>query len=115
MVLKINVKKLLVELDEVKEDINFEEVAEDLPEAVPQYLIFSFKMQHAHDRVSFPLVFLFYCPSGINPKLNMLYASTKTRLMNKLEIVKSLELRDRKEFSEEWLRGKVSGFQGQKN
>lgn len=110
MTFKINVKKLEVEVDEVQENIDFEEVREEtLPESSPLYLVFSFKMQHENDRVSFPLVFLFYCPSGINPKLNMLYASTKTRLHNKLEIVKSIELRDRKEFSEEWLRKKVGG------
>eukprot|EP01091_Cochliopodium_minus_P004051 TRINITY_DN13971_c0_g1_i1.p1 TRINITY_DN13971_c0_g1~~TRINITY_DN13971_c0_g1_i1.p1 ORF type:complete len:147 (-),score=50.44 TRINITY_DN13971_c0_g1_i1:50-469(-) len=108
MTFKINAKQLTVEVDEIQEDIDFDEVRDEvLPEAAPLYLAFSFKMQHDHDRVSYPLVFVFFCPSGINPKLNMMYASTKTRLSNKLEIIKSFDLRDRKDFSYEWLKNKI--------
>jgi len=108
MSFKINAKLLQVEVDEVQENIDFDEVRDEtLPESSPLFMAFSFRMEHYHDRISYPLVFVFYCPSGINPKLNMMYASTKTRLHNKLEIIKSFDLRDRKDFSYEWLKNKV--------
>jgi hypothetical protein len=43
---------------------------------------------HDDGRTSFPLVFIFYCPKGINTKLNILYASTKPVLTESLQVQK---------------------------
>jgi len=48
----------------------------------------SYKWTHEDGRVSFPLVFIFYCPKGINTKLNILYASTKPVLTETLQVQK---------------------------
>ena len=89
--MKINKETLEVELDTQEADIPFEELADLLPAAAPRYFAYSYKYVHKegdHERISYPLVFVFYCPPGINPHDNMMYASTKQTLANALEIQK---------------------------
>lgn len=61
------------------------------------------------DRVSYPLVFIYYAPEA-SAKLNMMYASTKTRLAKALELNKEFEIRDKTELTEEWLNKKLQFF-----
>jgi len=102
--LKINQKTLTVEEAGIIEDINdLTEFAEEhLPESEPRYLAFSTKQTFPDGRVSFPLLFIFYCPPS-SMTLNSLYASTKQRVINTLEILKIFECRDREEFTNEWM------------
>ena len=78
-------------VDEIEYDVEFGELADMMPAATPRYFVYSYKYTHKegeHERYSYPLVFVFYCPPGINPSLNMLYASTKQQLVNALQIQK---------------------------
>lgn len=85
--MKIDPKTQTVILDrEIEAEID--EVGEDLPEATPRYIAYSYKRVHPDGRLSFPLVFIFYCPPGISTSLNILYSSTKTLLVNELHISK---------------------------
>merc|ERR1711862_656208 len=71
-----------IDKDTLEHDIEADELPDLLPAATPRYLAYSYKYVHKegqHERVSYPLVFIFYCPPGINPSLNMMYASTKQR------------------------------------
>ena len=88
---KIDKDSLEVVVDTIEHDIEADELPDLLPAATPRYLAYSYKYVHKegqHERVSYPLVFIFYCPPGINPSLNMMYASTKQRLANALQIQK---------------------------
>lgn len=89
--MKIDKDKLEVVVDAVEKDIEPDELNDFFPAASPRYIAYSYKYIHKegeHERVSYPLVFIFYCPPGINPSLNMMYASTKQRLANSLQIQK---------------------------
>jgi len=68
---KVNKEKLLIEMDSEEDAIELEELAEELPENIPRYIILSYELKHDDGRVSFPLVFLFYCPVGANTQLRM--------------------------------------------
>lgn len=66
-----------VVIDEEMADCSLEEVAAELPgiqrlssyadstEFSPRYLVYSYCQKHADGRVSYPLVFIFYCPPGM--------------------------------------------------
>jgi len=110
MFLKINVKQLRVEIEDVMTDVNLEDIPEELPECVPRFLVINYRQTHADGRLSFPLVFVFFCPPGIKPELNILYASTKQRLALMMHILKDYELKDKEEFNEEWLKKKLGIF-----
>lgn len=89
--MKVDKDKLEVVVDSVERDIEADELNDLFPAAAPRYIAYSYKYIHKegeHERVSYPLVFIFYCPPGINPSLNMMYASTKQRLANALQIQK---------------------------
>ena len=104
LVVKIDIEKLMLELESVTEYKDFEELVEELelPFTSPRYVIISFKWQHK-DRVQFPLCFIYYSPPT-KANLNMLYASNSVMLSNKAGIPsKVLELRDSELFNKEWV------------
>lgn len=69
----------------------------------------SYEWKMEDDRVSYPLVFLYYCPEA-SAKLNMLYASTKARLSKALELNKEFDFNTPETLTEEWLKGKLAFF-----
>eukprot|EP01111_Echinosteliopsis_oligospora_P011009 TRINITY_DN352_c0_g1_i1.p1 TRINITY_DN352_c0_g1~~TRINITY_DN352_c0_g1_i1.p1 ORF type:complete len:143 (+),score=38.21 TRINITY_DN352_c0_g1_i1:71-499(+) len=77
-----------VVLEEIQTQVKIEDVASDLSESQPRYLVYSYKYTRADGRTSFPLMFIFYCPRELHPRTAMIYSSTKTPLINKLEITK---------------------------
>eukprot|EP00049_Salpingoeca_infusionum_P017270 m.352347 g.352347 ORF g.352347 m.352347 type:complete len:142 (-) comp16496_c0_seq1:256-681(-) len=110
IVMKVNMKSMEVEIDEEYDDCTLEEVAEDLPEFAPRYIVFSYCHRRSDGRVSYPLVFLYYCPGGVKPEMNMIYAGTKTSVINAIDITKSWEIRDAEDITEEWLLSKLEFF-----
>jgi len=110
MILKINTKALKVELESVQEDVKIEDIANQLPDSAPRYIAYSYKHTHSDGRTSLPLVFIFYCPRDINPTLNMLYASTKTRLINALQVQKTFDIQVAEDLTEDWLKTKLKLF-----
>jgi len=110
MIMKINKAALTVEIDSTVDNVSLKQIAQDLPESVPRYIAYSYKHTHPDGRTSLPLVFVFYCPSDISPTLNMLYASTKTRLINSLQIMKTFDIQSADSLTEEWLKGKLKLF-----
>ncbi len=85
---KVNMSEMVVEVDEEMSDCSIEEVASELPEFSPRYVAFSYCHTHSDGRVSYPMVFIHYCPSGVKPEHNMIYAGTKTALVNTIQITK---------------------------
>ncbi|KAF9369071.1 hypothetical protein CPB97_003939 [Podila verticillata] len=107
IVCKINKDKLLIEMDSEEDAIGLEELAEELPESIPRYIILSYELKHDDGRVSFPLVFLFYCPVGANNQMRMLYASAKTFFQNSTKVGKDFEIHDAETLTDDWLRPKL--------
>jgi len=110
LILKINKEKLMVEIDSTLENQTLEDVASSLPDSAPRYILYSYLHKHADGRTSLPLVFIFYCPRDINPALNIMYASTKTRLINDLQVMKTFDVQTSDDLTEEWLKTKLKLF-----
>jgi len=106
----MKIKDLVVEVEETLEEKTLEDIAANLPDSAPRYILYSYQHKHADGRISIPLVFIFYCPRDINPKLNMVYTSTKTRLINELQVMKTFDVQSSDDLTEEWLKGKLKLF-----
>ncbi len=117
-----------MELDEQMDDVSLSTLREDLPESVPRFVCLSYPWKLDNDRVSYPLVFVYYAPEA-SAKLNMLYASTKSRLSRFLDLNKAssplllfffvflifvllqeFDIHTRDELTEEWLQQKLAFF-----
>ena len=42
-----------------------------------RYVLLSYCHTHDDGRLSFPLVMVYYCPPGVKPAMNMIYAGTQ--------------------------------------
>jgi len=102
-VVKINRKDLRICEDEQFEDITIEELAEELPDDSPRYIVMSYKYSHSDGRVSYPLLLIYYCPYGSSPELNMLYASSHIFFREKVNLSKAFELRDKEQLTDMWV------------
>lgn len=59
---KIDREKQLVILDEEYDDITLDELSETMSGHQPRFIIYSYKMIHEDQRVSYPMCFIFYTP-----------------------------------------------------
>jgi len=104
-IMKVNKELLIVEEEAVIEDVtdltSFAE--EELPEGEPRFVAYTTEYETKDGRKTYPLVFIFFAPPT-SIALNTLYASTKQRLINALQILKIAEIRDKDEFTNDWLK-----------
>ncbi|XP_046719413.1 glia maturation factor gamma [Silurus meridionalis] len=110
ILMKIDMEKQLVILEEEYEDISLDDLKEELPERQPRYIVYSYKLTHSDGRVSYPLCFIFCSPVGCKPEQQMMYAGSKNRLVQTAELTKVFETRNTDDLSEEWLKEKLSFF-----
>jgi hypothetical protein len=94
LVVKVNKKKLIIEEDAYHDSISIEDLAEDLPEMNPRYVIVSYELRHKDGRVSFPLVLINWVPEGSETGILMLHASTFIKFQDLTGIAKVIEIRD---------------------
>uniref|UniRef100_A0A672JWU6 ADF-H domain-containing protein n=1 Tax=Sinocyclocheilus grahami TaxID=75366 RepID=A0A672JWU6_SINGR len=64
ILMKIDMEKQLVVLEEEYENISLDELREELPERQCTYIVYSYKLTHGDGRVSYPLCFIFSSPVG---------------------------------------------------
>eukprot|EP00730_Choanoeca_flexa_P003656 TRINITY_DN11469_c0_g1_i3.p1 TRINITY_DN11469_c0_g1~~TRINITY_DN11469_c0_g1_i3.p1 ORF type:complete len:169 (+),score=30.34 TRINITY_DN11469_c0_g1_i3:77-508(+) len=100
IILKINMKTMEVEIEDEMTDCTCEEVAEELPEFSPRYVAYSYCHDHGDGRKSFPLVFFYYCPRGVKPEMNMIYAGSKPPVLAASDITKVFEVRTQEDLTE---------------
>ncbi len=62
--MKIDKESMTVIEDEEHEDVSPEELAEELPQLQPRYVVYSYEYKHDDGRVSYPLCFIFISPQG---------------------------------------------------
>lgn len=108
--MKVDVKSQKIVVDQVLSDVTLEDLQEEMPSAVPRYIVFAYKHVHKDERVSYQLVFIYYAPPQIKPELAMLYSSSLQRLYSQLEIQKVFDARKPSELNEKWLLDKLSYF-----
>ncbi|KAL7749075.1 hypothetical protein RI367_005480 [Sorochytrium milnesiophthora] len=109
LILKIDMDNLLIQLDELLEDIALDDLASELPDNVPRYIVLSYEHKHADGRVSYPLILLHYSPTSAKPEMSMAYASSRTDVVKYSFAGKVFELRDAEDFSEKWLLERLAG------
>ncbi|XP_030007849.1 glia maturation factor gamma [Sphaeramia orbicularis] len=110
ILMKIDMEKQLVILEEEYEDISVEELREELPERQPRFIVYSYKYVHDDKRVSYPLCFIFCSPMGCKPEQQMMYAGSKNYLVQAAELTKVFEIRNTDDLTEEWLKKELGFF-----
>lgn len=108
LVLKVDREKKLVITDELFEDIKLDDLQEHLPSHQPRYILFNYHMTHSDNRLSNPVVFIFYTPRDSQPDLQVLYASMKVLLTREVGLPRVYEVRELDDLTEDWLQGKLS-------
>ncbi|PWN23641.1 glia maturation factor beta [Microstroma glucosiphilum] len=96
IVIKVDKKKLLMEMEEQFDDVSLEELEDELPENTPRYILLSYQLSHKDGRVSFPLVLLFWCPETSSVEMSTLYASALSSLSVQSDVGKVVEFREGK-------------------
>uniref|UniRef100_A0A8C5QLV9 Glia maturation factor n=1 Tax=Leptobrachium leishanense TaxID=445787 RepID=A0A8C5QLV9_9ANUR len=105
IIMKIDKDRRLVVLEEEHEGISPDELKDELPE------LYSYKYQHKDGRVSFPLCFIFSSPVGCKPEQQMMYAGSKNKLVQTVQLTKAFEIRSTDDLCEAWLLEKLAFFQ----
>jgi len=93
LVVKINRQKLIMEEVDRFDDISLEDLAEELPESPPRYVVLSYNLVHKDGRTSSPLVLINWAPT-CETGLLTLHASALLDFQNTVDVTKSLEVRD---------------------
>uniref|UniRef100_A0A3B3D4J5 ADF-H domain-containing protein n=2 Tax=Oryzias melastigma TaxID=30732 RepID=A0A3B3D4J5_ORYME len=110
ILMKIDMEKQLVILEEEYEDISMDDLRNELPERQPRFIVYSYKYVHADGRVSYPLCFIFSSPMGCKPEQQMMYAGSKNRLVQSADLTKVFETRNVDDLTEEWLKNQLAFF-----
>uniref|UniRef100_A0A3P8VGV2 Glia maturation factor n=1 Tax=Cynoglossus semilaevis TaxID=244447 RepID=A0A3P8VGV2_CYNSE len=115
IIMKIHNEKQLVILEEEHEDISPDELKDELFRrdfslAPLTFVVYSYKYQHDDGRVSYPLCFIFSSPVGCKPEQQMMYAGSKNKLVQTVQLTKVFEIRNTEDLTEEWLREKLGFF-----
>ncbi|ESK89846.1 glial maturation factor [Moniliophthora roreri MCA 2997] len=94
IVIKINKQKLIMEEVEQFDNISIEELAEELPENSPRYVVLSHELKHSDGRTSFPLVLINWAPTTSETSLLTLHASAFLDFQTTADVSKVIEIRD---------------------
>jgi len=94
LVIKINKEKLIMEEVEQFENISIEELAEELPENSPRYVVLSYELKHNDGRTSFPLVLINWSPTTSETGMLTLHASALLNFQTTADVSKVIEIRE---------------------
>ncbi|KIJ69038.1 hypothetical protein HYDPIDRAFT_144625 [Hydnomerulius pinastri MD-312] len=94
LVVKIDKNKLVMEEAEQFDNISIEDLAEELPENSPRYVLLSYELKHSDGRTSFPLVLVNWVPSSCEMKMMTLHASAFLDFQTCADVAKVIEIRD---------------------
>ncbi|KAJ3543909.1 hypothetical protein NM688_g5805 [Phlebia brevispora] len=94
IVVKINKQKLIMEEVEQFDNISIEDLAEELPENAPRYVVLSYELNHDDGRKSFPLVLVNWAPTSSEIGILTLHASALLDFQAMADVGKAIEVRD---------------------
>ncbi|KIM79737.1 hypothetical protein PILCRDRAFT_823294 [Piloderma croceum F 1598] len=94
LIVKINKQKLIMEEVEEFEEISLEDLAEELPENSPRYVVLSYELNHSDGRKSFPLVLINWAPTSSEIGMMTLHASALFDFQAAADVSKVIEVRD---------------------
>ncbi|KXX77847.1 Actin-depolymerizing factor gmf1 [Madurella mycetomatis] len=79
---------------------SLDELADDLPDHSPRFVLLSYPLTLPSGRLSVPYVMLYYMPTTCNSELRMLYAGAKELMRNTSEVTKIIDLESAEELDE---------------
>ncbi|KAF9532862.1 hypothetical protein CPB83DRAFT_846496, partial [Crepidotus variabilis] len=95
IVIKIVKASLVMEVAEQFDELgSIEELAEELPENSPRYVVLSYELEHKDGRKSYPLVLINWAPSSSETGMLTLHASALITFQNTADVSKVVEIRD---------------------
>lgn len=71
---------------------SLDEIADDLPDHSPRFVLLSYPLTLPSGRLSVPYVLLYYLPITCNSELRMLYAGAKELMRNTAEVGKVIDI-----------------------
>ncbi|KAK0701660.1 hypothetical protein B0T26DRAFT_744715 [Lasiosphaeria miniovina] len=77
-----------------------EDIADDLPENSPRFVLLSYPMITSDGRQKVPYVMFFYMPQNCNAAQRMLYAGAKELMRNTSEVTKIVDLESAEDLEE---------------
>lgn len=104
--MKIDRESHALECEQQLNDCSVDELKDELPSNQPRFVLLSWSKKHDDGRLSFPLLFIYYCPTGSSPELQMLYAGSRNSIANECNVSKTIELRDIDDLDDELLDSK---------
>jgi len=69
-----------------------EDVADELPDSSPRFILLSYPLTLSSGRLSVPYVLLYYLPENCNPSSRMMYAGAVELMRNTAEVNKVIEI-----------------------
>jgi len=94
LVIKINKAKLIMEVAEELDDLSIEEIAEELPENSPRFVLLSYEFVHSDGRKSSPLILINWAPTSSEIGMLTLHASAFLDFQTTADVSKVIEVRD---------------------
>ncbi|KAL2130708.1 hypothetical protein VTI74DRAFT_6068 [Chaetomium olivicolor] len=79
---------------------SLDELADDLPDHSPRFVLLSYPLTLPSGRLSVPYVMLYYMPTTCNSELRMLYAGAKELMRNTSEVTKIIDIESAEELEE---------------
>ncbi|EXJ63390.1 uncharacterized protein A1O5_11439 [Cladophialophora psammophila CBS 110553] len=83
------------------------ELADELPDSSPRFILLSYPMTLASGRHSVPYVLLYYLPVNCNPNMRMSYAGAVELMRSTAEVNRVLEIADAEDLQE--IEGRLKG------
>ncbi|KAF8343972.1 uncharacterized protein EI90DRAFT_2987271 [Cantharellus anzutake] len=97
--LKVNKKTLQMEEEDNYDNIPLEDLAEELPENAPRYVVLSYELSHPDGRTSYPLVLINWAPATAETGSLTLHASALIPFQNASDVTRVIEVRENVEES----------------
>ncbi|GKZ23970.1 hypothetical protein AbraIFM66951_010222 [Aspergillus brasiliensis] len=71
-----------------------EDLADELPESSPRFILLSYPLTLASGRLTVPYVMLYYLPVNCNPNARMMYAGAVELMRNTAEVNRVIEVHE---------------------
>ncbi|KAF7973391.1 hypothetical protein HWV62_15170 [Athelia sp. TMB] len=79
---------------ETFDNISIADLAEELPENSPRYVVISYELKHSDGRTSFPLVLINWAPTSSEIGMMTLHASALWEFQAAADVSKVIEMRE---------------------
>ncbi|EXJ78820.1 hypothetical protein A1O1_09222 [Capronia coronata CBS 617.96] len=76
------------------------ELADDLPDSSPRFVLLSYPLTLPSGRLSVPYVLIYYLPVNCNPNMRMSYAGAVELMRNTAEVNRVIEIQDADDLQE---------------